>query len=139
VAAPQLNVYPESKPLSGKVTAISDGEYVISGPTYTGQRIRMGRTVLLDTGAAKVIVTETPQEHWDLGIFTHIGVDPHAARFLILKSRMYCRPVFVPIAKSVIECDSEGVTSSRYEMFPFRNVSRPVYPLDKDAWSASAG
>ncbi|MEK7696221.1 MAG: M81 family metallopeptidase [Pseudomonadota bacterium] len=140
VAAPQLNVYPESKPLSGKVTAISDGEYVISGPTYTGQRIRMGRTVLLDTGAAKVIVTETPQEHWDLGIFTHIGVDPHAARFLILKSRMYCRPVFVPIAKSVIECDSEGVTSSRYEMFPFRNVSRPVYPLDKEtAWSASAG
>jgi microcystin degradation protein MlrC len=45
---------------------------------------------------------------------------------------MYCRPVFVPIAKSVIECDSEGVTSSRYEMFPFRNVSRPVYPLDKE-------
>ncbi|WP_342050160.1 MULTISPECIES: M81 family metallopeptidase [unclassified Cupriavidus] len=132
VAMPQLNQYPQPKPVSGIVTAISDGEYVISGPTYTGQKIRMGRTVLLDTGAAKIIVTETPQEHWDLGIFTHIGVDPHAARFLLLKSRMYCRPVFVPIAKAVVECDGEGVTSSRYEKFPFRKVSRPVFPLDKD-------
>jgi len=133
VAMPQLGLYPESKSLSGTVAAISDGEYVISGPTYTGQRIRMGRTALLDIGAAKVIVTETPQEHWDLGIFTHIGVDPHAARFVLLKSRMYCRPVFVPIAKAVVECDGDGVTSSRYEKFPFRNVVRPVFPLDKDS------
>ncbi|CAG9167705.1 M81 family metallopeptidase [Cupriavidus pampae] len=133
VAMPQLGLYPESKSLSGTVAAISDGEYVISGPTYTGQRIRMGRTALLDIGAAKVIVTETPQEHWDLGIFTHIGVDPHAARFVLLKSRMYCRPVFVPIAKAVVECDGDGVTSSRYEKFPFRNVARPVFPLDKDS------
>ncbi|SOY66829.1 M81 family metallopeptidase [Cupriavidus taiwanensis] len=130
VALPQLEIYPESRPLTGKVAAISDGEYTITGPTYTGQRIRMGRTALLDIGAAQVIVTETPQEHWDLGIFTHIGIDPHRARFLLLKSRMYCRPVFVPIARAVVECDGEGVTSSRYERFPFRKVSRPVYPLD---------
>ncbi|WP_066733158.1 M81 family metallopeptidase [Cupriavidus sp. D384] len=137
VAMPQLNLFPQSRTLSGTVAAISDGEYVISGPTYTGQRIRMGRTALLDTGAAKVVITETPQEHWDLGIFTNVGIDPLAARFLLLKSRMYCRPVFVPIAKAVVECDGEGVTSSRYERFPFRNVSRPVFPLDKDAaWPA---
>lgn len=126
----QLGVYPQSKPLSGKVAALADGEYVISGPTYTGQRIRMGRSALLDIGPARIVIVETPQEHWDLGIFTHIGVDPHRARFLLLKSRMYCRPVFVPIARGVVECDGEGVTSSRYERFPFARVTRPVYPLD---------
>ncbi|MBB3007830.1 M81 family metallopeptidase [Cupriavidus alkaliphilus] len=133
VPLPQLEVYPQARPLTGTVAAISDGEYTITGPTYTGQRIRMGRTALLDIGAAQVIVTETPQEHWDLGIFTHIGIDPHRAKFLLLKSRMYCRPVFVPIARAVVECDGEGVTSSRYERFPFRRVSRPVYPLDDGA------
>ena len=90
----------------------------------------MGRTALFDIGAAQVIVTETPQEHWDLGIFTHIGVDPHAARFVLLKSRMYCRPVFVPIAKAVVECDGGGVTSSDYSRFPFAALKRPVFPLD---------
>ncbi|WER48118.1 M81 family metallopeptidase [Cupriavidus sp. WKF15] len=137
VPLPQLDVYPRPKLLTGKVAAVSDGEYVISGPTYTGQRIRMGRTVLLDIGAAQVIVTETPQEHWDAGIFTHIGIDPHRARFLLLKSRMYCRPVFVPMARAVVECDGEGVTSSRYERFPFRQVARPVYPLDDNTSWAS--
>ncbi|ANH75797.1 mlrC family protein [Ralstonia insidiosa] len=126
----QLGVYPVSRVLKGKVAAISDGEYTITGPTYTGQRIRMGRTALLDIGAAQVVVTETPQEHWDLGIFTHIGVDPHAARFVLLKSRMYCRPVFVPIAKAVVECDGGGVTSSDYSRFPFAALKRPVFPLD---------
>ncbi len=129
----QLGLHPEPLPLSGRVTAVSDGEYVIGGPTYNGLRVRMGRTVLLDIGAAQVLVTETPQEHWDLGIFTHIGVDPRAQRFLLLKSRMYCRPVFVPIARAVVECDGGGVTSSRYAQFPFRRLARPVYPLDAGA------
>ncbi|MCY0857169.1 M81 family metallopeptidase [Cupriavidus sp. D39] len=128
----QLGIYPTPLTLTGRVAAISNGEYVISGPTYTGERIRMGRTALLDIGAAQVVVTETPQEHWDLGIFTHIGVDPLAQRFLLLKSRMYCRPVFVPIAKAVVACDGGGVTSSRYAQFPFQRLARPVYPLEAD-------
>ena len=126
----QLGISPVSRSLTGKVAKITDGEYVISGPTYTGQRIRMGRTVKLDTPHAQVMVTETPQEHWDLGIFEHIGIDPASHRFVLLKSRMYCRPVFVPISKAVIECDGGGVTSSDYSRFPYSKVNRPVYPLD---------
>jgi microcystin degradation protein MlrC len=126
----QLGITPTARALTGTIARITDGEYVISGPTYTGQRIRMGRTVLLETPHAQVMVTETPQEHWDLGIFEHIGIDPTRHRFVLLKSRMYCRPVFVPIAKAVVECDGGGVTSSDYSRFPFSRLDRPVYPLD---------
>jgi len=128
----QLGITNVPRILSGTVARITDGEYVITGPTYTGQRIRMGRTVRLDTPHAQVMVTETPQEHWDLGIFEHIGIDPTKHRFVLLKSRMYCRPVFVPISKAVVECDGGGVTSSDYSRFPFGRVDRPVYPLDTD-------
>jgi hypothetical protein len=44
---------------------------------------------------------------------------------------MYCRPVFEPLAKGLIECDSAGVTSSDYSLFPFANVKHPVFPLDE--------
>lgn len=132
VALSQLGVTPASRTLTGTVARITNGEYVISGPTYTGQLIRMGRTVRFDTGQAQVMVTETPQEHWDLGIFEHIGIDPARHRFVLLKSRMYCRPVFVPISKAVVECDGGGVTSSEYSRFPFSKVTRPVYPLDPE-------
>ncbi len=127
----QLNVAKEPVALTGKVRAISDGEYTVTGPIYTGQRCAMGRTVLFDTGAAQIVVTEKTHEPWDLGVFSCVGVDPTAHRFVLLKSRMYCRPVFVPLSHALVECDSPtGVTSSNYALFPFRNVRRPVFPLD---------
>jgi len=116
--------------LTGIVRTICDGEYVITGPTYTGQRASMGRTVLFDIGAARIVVTERTQEPWDIGVFECVGLDPRQERFLLLKSRMYCRPVFEPLAAALVECDSRGVTSSDYGLFPFGKVRRPVFPLD---------
>ncbi|MDN7592389.1 MlrC C-terminal domain-containing protein, partial [Burkholderia seminalis] len=51
--------------------------------------------------------------------------------FLLLKSRMYCRPVFVPIAAALVECDSRGLTGSDYGLFRYERLARPVYPLEK--------
>jgi len=126
----QLGVTNPARLLTGVVSAISDGQYIVSGPTYTGQRIHMGRTVCLETAQAKVLITETPQEHWDLGIFSHIGIDATQHRFVLLKSRMYCRPVFVPISKAVVECDGGGVTGADHNRFPYKKLIRPVYPFD---------
>ena len=63
-------------------------------------------------------------------MFHCVGLDPTQARFVLLKSRMYCRPVFVPLSAGLVECDSPGVTTSDYARFQFTHVHRPVYPLD---------
>ncbi|RTZ40640.1 M81 family peptidase [Candidimonas sp. SYP-B2681] len=118
--------------LTGQVRQLSDGEYIISGPTYYGMKCSMGRTALLACGDVEIVVTERTHEPWDLGVFTSLGLNPHSKQYLLLKSRMYCRPVFFPIAKGFVECDSIGVTSSNYDLFPFKKVMRPVYPLDLD-------
>ena len=33
---------------------------------------------------------------------------------------------------ALVECDSPGVTSSDYGLFPFSRVRRPVFPLDPE-------
>jgi microcystin degradation protein MlrC len=118
--------------LSGVVRAITDGEYTITGPQFQGMRCYMGRTAVLDTGAAEVVVTERNQEPWDRGVFTSAGIDPARKRFLLLKSRMYFRPVFLPIAKGMVFCDSLGVGSSDWKVFDYKNLRRPIYPLDAE-------
>ncbi|MGO4852851.1 M81 family metallopeptidase [Phaeovulum sp. W22_SRMD_FR3] len=118
--------------LRGTVTALSDGRYRVTGPIYTGQVLSMGRAAALDTGAARIVICEQPHEPLDLGVFTSLGIDATAARFLHLKSRMYCRPVFEPLAKATIECASSGVTGSDYDLFSFKKLARPIYPLDPD-------
>jgi microcystin degradation protein MlrC len=120
--------------LSGAVRAISDGCFRVTGPIYTGSLIDMGRTVLFDIGAARIVVTEQRTEPYDLGVFACVGIDPARADFLLLKSRMYCRPVYAPLSRAVVECDSDsgGPTSSNYAFFPFCKIRRPIYPLDDD-------
>jgi microcystin degradation protein MlrC len=118
-----------------RVRALTDGRFRITGPIYTGETWAMGRTAVLEHAAFTVVVTERPMEPLDLGVFTSAGVDPAAFETLILKSRMYCRPSFVPIAGGLVECDSRGVTSSDYGLFRFERVRRPIHPLDAStAW-----
>jgi len=113
-----------------RVLALTDGRFRITGPIYTGETWAMGRTAVLEADAFTVVVTERPMEPLDLGVFTSTGVDPARFALLILKSRMYCRPSFMPIAGGLVECDSRGVTSSDYGLFRFERLRRPVYPLD---------
>ena len=116
--------------LSGVIRTITDGEYTITGPQFTGMRCFMGRTAVLDTGVAQVVISERNQEPWDRGVFESVGIDPARQRYLLLKSRMYFRPVFLPIAKGMVFCDAPGVSSSDWTEFEYRKIRRPIYPLD---------
>jgi microcystin degradation protein MlrC len=109
---------------------LGDGRFRISGPIYTGETWAMGRTAVLAHEAFTAVVSERPMEPLDLAVFESVGVDPRAFDWLLLKSRMYCRPTFVPIAAGLVECDSRGVCSSDYALFGFSRLRRPVYPLD---------
>ena len=129
---PAIKTRGEPLELSGVVRAITDGEYTITGPQFQGMRCYMGRTAVLDTGAAEIVVTERNQEPWDRGVFTSVGIDPARKRYLLLKSRMYFRPVFLPIAKGMVYCDALGVGSSNWTLFDFKKIRRPIYPLDAE-------
>jgi len=128
----QLGITKTPPELTGRVRVISDGEFLVTGPTYTGLTWRMGKTVVFETDTATLVLTETPQEPLDMGVFTSVGIDPQRHAYLLLKSRMYCRPVFEPMSAAVIECDAAGATSSDYSIFPFTRLNRPVYPFDED-------
>jgi microcystin degradation protein MlrC len=122
----------KGKPLrvSGKVKAVTDGEFVVTGPMATGTTIRMGRTAVLDTGKMQIVVSEKRAEPYDLGVFTHCGIDPRAKKFVLIKSRQHFRAGFEPIAKHIVMCDGDGCTSSDLELFTYKNRRRPLYPFE---------
>ena len=117
--------------LTGKVRRLSDGEWTVRGPMYTGSRVTTGPTALFETGGLSIVVTSLHHEPWDLGIFTAIGVDPHHCRYLLLKSRIHYRAGFAPLAKATITLDGVGVTTSDNSLLKFERIRRPIYPLDE--------
>jgi microcystin degradation protein MlrC len=118
--------------ITGRVKAITDGTFTVTGPMATGAVIRMGRTAVLDTGAMQIVVSEQRSEPFDLGCFTHCGIDPTRKRYVLIKSRQHFRAGFEPIARHIVMCDGDGCTASDLALFDYRNVRRPLYPFDMD-------
>jgi microcystin degradation protein MlrC len=116
--------------VSGRVQTITNGEIVFTGPMYTGVRSSLGRTAVLDTGRAQIVVTERHHEPFDQVIFRHCGIEPAAKRFVMLKSRIHYRAGFKPIAGAIVECQGEGVTNADLSVYRYERLKRPICPLD---------
>lgn len=132
LAMPKLGLAPKPLRVTGTVRIVTDGEYTIRGPMYTGVRVGMGRTAVLDTGGIEIVVIERHHEPWDVGCLLSLGIDPTQRRYVMLKSRVHWRAGFWPVARHVVECAGEGVTTSDYGALDFRNLRRPIFPLDPE-------
>jgi len=119
-------------PLSGRVTALSRGSLTVKGPVFTGSRFNMGLSAAFESDGVTFIICSRRVEPYDLGVFSAFGIDPRAKRFLVLKSRIQYRPVFLPIAAGKVDCNGSGVASSDLGLFRFERVRRPIFPLDRD-------
>ena len=128
---PAINMAGEPLEVTGRVKLISEGRFRNLGPAGTGIEMNMGPTVVLDTRRVEIVVISRHHEPNDLNCFLSLGIDPRARRFLMLKSRIHYRAGFSDVARDIIECAGTGVCTSDYDMLDFRNVRRPIYPLDR--------
>ncbi len=117
--------------LSGTVSAVTDGTFVLDGPMMAGSRIDMGPTVVLRVDGVDIVITSGRFQAYDLKFFRHARIEPTAKKILAVKSAHHFRAAYGPIASTIIIVDGGGgLTSRNYKELPYRKVRRPVYPLD---------
>jgi Uncharacterized conserved protein len=130
---PALKLTGKPLRLTGVIEKLTDGNYTITGPMFTGMTLSLGRTVVLRIGdSVRIFISERPQEPYDIGLFTHAGVDPAKVKYVLIKSRQHFRAGFGPFARHIVLVSGQGVCSSDYDLFPFEHLPRPIYPLDED-------
>lgn len=117
--------------ITGKVKTLTDGEWIVRGPMYTGVKVAMGPSAVLDTGKMQIVVVSNHHEPWDLGVFTSVGIQPESKRYLLLKSRIHYRAGFAGLARHTLTLDGVGVTTSDNRLLDYKRVRRPIYPLDR--------
>jgi microcystin degradation protein MlrC len=118
--------------LSGKIRLLSNGECVGDGPMRDGQTMNFGKTCVLNVDGIDVLVVSEAMQMYDQQQFRAFGIDPSIKSVVALKSMQHFRAAFEPIAAKVITCDSGALCTTRFEELPFKNVPRPLYPLDPD-------
>lgn len=117
--------------VKGRVHLISEGTYTRHGPYMTGERIDMGRTVVVDCEGVHLVLMEKKTPPFDAEHLGSLGIEPAEARIIVVKSAIAWRTAFGPLAKEVIEVDTPGLCTIHLEQLPYHKVRRPIFPLDK--------
>ena len=117
--------------LEAELVSISDGRFTGDGPMIHGLRGSFGPTAVLRVGGIEILVVTIARQILDLQQFKTFGIDPQSKSVVALKSMQHFRSAFEPIAGQVIVCDSGALCTPRYDRLPYRNVPRPIFPLDQ--------
>ncbi|MFC1899899.1 M81 family metallopeptidase [Chloroflexota bacterium] len=117
--------------ITANVKTITDGQFILKGPMSKGLVVNMGRTVVLDVGSIEIIVAERHMQAFDAEIFRRVGIEPADKKILVLKSAVHFKASFGPIAKRIIDVNSSAYQNMDFESLNFKNISRPIFPLDK--------
>jgi microcystin degradation protein MlrC len=116
--------------VTGTLRLLSDGDYVGDGPMIGGLKRSWGPVAVLTVGGTDVLLVTIRSQMLDLQQFRAFGIDPAAKAVVALKSMQHFRAAFEPIANRVIVCDSGALCTPDLTKLPYKNVPRPIFPLD---------
>lgn len=115
---------------NGVVRTLFDGNYRHIGAYMTGQQAFMGLTAVVQAGNLTLVLTEKRTAPWDLGHVRSVGLWPTDYQIIVAKSAIAWQTAFGQFAKQAIHVDSPGCCSANLSHFTYRNLLRPIYPLD---------
>jgi microcystin degradation protein MlrC len=117
--------------ITGTVELITDGVFRNRGHMRDGILEHMGRTVVIKTTGVTLVLTEIKMPPWNLEQLRSVGISPESVRIIALKSAVAFRAAYEPIARKIIEVNTPGLSSVDLSRFDYKNIRRPIYPIDE--------
>jgi microcystin degradation protein MlrC len=116
----------------GTVLSLHDGKWIETEARHGGKRDNdQGPTAVIDLGdGSRLVLNSLRTPPFSLGQLTSVGIDPKAARAIVVKAAVAYRAAYVPIAGEIIEVDTPGLTAINPARFTYHRIRRPMYPLD---------
>ncbi|SIN99800.1 Microcystin degradation protein MlrC, contains DUF1485 domain [Singulisphaera sp. GP187] len=120
--------------VTGFVEVLHDGRYVEELPRHGGIRNNdQGATsVVRLEGENRVVLTSLRHPPFSLGQLTSLGIKPEDARFIVVKAAVAYKAAYAPIAGTIIEVDTPGLTASNPARYTYQRIRRPILPLDPE-------
>jgi microcystin degradation protein MlrC len=108
----------------GRVRLLHDGTYVEAEVRHGGKRINhMGATALLELpGENLLVLTSLRHPPFSLGALTCLGVRPSEQRVLVVKAAIAYKAAYGPVAGTIVEADTPGLTAINPARLPYRHA-----------------
>jgi microcystin degradation protein MlrC len=117
--------------VTGRVRLLHDGTYVEHEVRHGGRRVNhMGLTALVEIEGGNLLVLNSLRHPpFSLGQLTCLGIEPRRQRLLVVKAAIAYKAAYAPVAGTIIEVDTPGLTAVNPERFTYRHIRRPMFPL----------
>jgi microcystin degradation protein MlrC len=126
----------DSVPIAGRVRLLGDGEWVHEGPENAGVSVNMGPTAVVRVDGINLVLTTKKAMPGDLQQLKSVGIDPARQHIIVVKAAVRWRGGYQPITRHAIHVDTPGLGSVDLSRFAFRQLRRPIFPLDPEmTWS----
>lgn len=98
----------------------------------------MGPSAALRIDGVDVIINSNRQQVFSPDCFTALGVDLRAKKLIVVKSSQHFYTLFESLAEKVVYCDAPGALNGNLAQNPYKNIRRPIWPLDEVEWPDNA-
>lgn len=121
--------------VTGIVRTLSDGRYPCERKqnhfaAFYGDTLEMGNSALLKSGGVNIILNSRKTPPFDLVQLRGMGVVPEEQKMIAVKAAVAYRAAYLPIATRIVEMDTAGLCTANLQRFDYRNLPRPIFPLD---------
>ncbi len=116
----------ESVVATFRVERLGDGNFVGTGPFYSGCRMQLGPMAQLRIGGIRIVVSSRRQQAADRAMLRHVGIDPARHQIVALKSSVHFRADFAPLAKQILTVVAPGENIADPERLGYSRLRRGV-------------
>ena len=120
--------------LEVELVSRSDGRFELedlkSQIVVLGRTIEMGPSAVVRHRGLTILLTSRRLAPMDLGQWRSQGIDPETLSVIGVKAAVGHRRAYDKIASSSFTVKSRGPCTSDLTRLPYKNIRRPVFPLD---------
>lgn len=115
--------------ITGRVRMIQDGVFTASTKFNFGTYHR-GPSVVVDCEGTEVILNSRVCLPFEPNHFRSLGIEPTQRKILVCKAELQHRAGMADVGRTFIDVDAPGLATQDLRRLPFKEIRRPVYPLD---------
>ncbi len=116
--------------LEGVVAQLGEGHYRLTGASFTGMEVTMGRFAVIESGRLTLLLSERQAWTSDPATFRFAGIDPFEVDLLVVRSCSDFLPNYPGSQKNAVTLEVPGPAAPRLERLEFEHADRPLWPLD---------
>lgn len=122
----------EPLPVTGRVECVTEGPIADDFGAGTTPTTETGPIICIAIDNVRLVLTERVIHGPQPSLFHKVGIDPHAAKVVTLKTGVGFKKAYAKVAAAVFRADCPGAESYDLCRYAFERVRRPMVPLEID-------